>query len=138
MPVAFAGLPAGTYPVHLHSACDGAQRFHITVLQSLVVRQGDRIVPIPVASIVRIQAQGDYAEVHAASGAYLLHISLSELLERLDPNRFQRVHRSHVVNLDAVQHLRAHEDRRLRIVLRNGSEVVASRAASEELRKLAR
>ena len=52
--------------------------------------------------------------------------------------RFQRVHRSHVVNLDAVQHLRAHEDRRLRIVLRNGSEVVASRAASEELRKLAR
>lgn len=87
---------------------------------------------------MRIQAQGDYAEVHAASGAYLLHISLSELLERLDPKRFQRVHRSHVVNLDAVQHLRAHEDRRLRIVLRNGSEVVASRAASEELRKLAR
>src|SRR6266568_3990064 len=40
MPVAFAGLPAGTYPVHLHSACDGAQRFHITVLPSLVVRQG--------------------------------------------------------------------------------------------------
>ena len=107
-------------------------------LTRLYARQGDRIVPIPVASIVRIQAQGDYAEVHAASGVHLLHISLSELLERLDANRFRRVHRSHVVNLDAVQHLRAHEDRRLRIVLRNGSEVVASRAASEELRKLAR
>jgi DNA-binding LytR/AlgR family response regulator len=48
------------------------------------------------------------------------------------------VRRSHVVNLNAVAHFRAHEDRRLRIVLRNGAEVVASRAMSEELRKLVR
>lgn len=107
-------------------------------LTRLYARQGDRIVPIPIASIVRIQAQGDYAEVHAGGGTFLLHLSLSELLERLDPGRFQRVHRSHVVNLDAVRHLRAHDDRRLRITLRDGSEVMASRAASEDLRKLAR
>jgi two-component system LytT family response regulator len=103
-------------------------------LTRLYARQGERIVPIPVGSIVRIQAQGDYAEVHATSGTYLLHISLSELSDRLDPHRFQRVHRSHVVNLDAVEHLRSNEDRRLRIILRDGSEVVASRTASEELR----
>jgi two-component system LytT family response regulator len=107
-------------------------------LDRLYARQGERIVPIPAASIVRIQAQGDYAEVHAAAGTFLLHISVSELVERLDPARFLRVHRSHVVNLDFVEQLRAHEDRRLRVVLKNGSEVVASRAASEELRKLAR
>src|SRR6266849_4760772 len=47
MPVAFAGLPSGTYPVHLHSACDGSQRFHITVLQSLVVRQGAGAISVP-------------------------------------------------------------------------------------------
>ena len=107
-------------------------------LDRLYARQGERIVPIAVASIVRIQAQGDYAEVHAAAGTFLLHISVSELCERLDPARFLRVHRSHVVNLDFVEQLRAHEDRRLRVVLKNGTEVVASRAASEELRKLAR
>ncbi|MDQ6722199.1 MAG: hypothetical protein M3003_15580 [Candidatus Dormibacteraeota bacterium] len=38
--VSFSGLNAGTYPVHLHSACNGAQSFHIAVVQSLVVRQG--------------------------------------------------------------------------------------------------
>jgi two-component system, LytTR family, response regulator len=107
-------------------------------LRRIYARHGERIVPIPVASVVRIQAQGDYAEVHAAAGTFLLHISLSELTERLDPARFQRVHRSHVVNLDFVEHLQPHEDRRLRITLRNGSEVIASRAASEELRKLVR
>lgn len=47
MPVHFAGLPAGTYPVHLHSACNGSQQFHITVLQSLVVRGGSGAISVP-------------------------------------------------------------------------------------------
>ena len=36
----FSGLPAGTYVTHLHSACNGSQTFHITVLQSLAVGGG--------------------------------------------------------------------------------------------------
>lgn len=46
-PVVFSGLPNGTYPVHLHSACSGSQQFHITVLQSLVVRQGAGGISVP-------------------------------------------------------------------------------------------
>jgi two-component system LytT family response regulator len=95
-------------------------------------------VPIPAEGIRRIQAQGDYAEVHAAEGTYLLHVTLAELAARLDPARFRQVHRSHIVNLDAVQHMRPFDDRRLAITLKDGSVIVASRGASEELRKLAR
>jgi len=40
MAVAFSGLPAGTYPVHLHSRCNGSQGFHITVLQNLQIAAG--------------------------------------------------------------------------------------------------
>lgn len=48
MPVRFAGLRSGTYPAHLHSRCSGAQAFHITVLQSLVVRaDGSGSIQIP-------------------------------------------------------------------------------------------
>ncbi len=107
-------------------------------VERLFARVGDRIVPIAVASVRRIQARGDYAEVHAAEGVYLLHVPLAELASRLDPARFRQVHRSHVVNLDAVEHLRPFDDRRLAITLKDGSVVVASRAASEALRKLAR
>lgn len=109
-----------------------------TPLRRLYARQGDRIVPIPVDDIIRIQAQGDYAEVHYPGGAYLLHVSLTELVARLDPERFERVHRSHVVNLDAVKHLQSFDERRLRIVLHDGSTVLASRGASEALRRRAR
>jgi two-component system, LytTR family, response regulator len=107
-------------------------------LSRLFARQGDRIVPIAAEGIRRIQAQGDYAEVHAAEGVFLLHVTLSELAERLDAARFRQVHRSHIVNLDAVAHLRPYDERRLAITLRDGTVVVASRAASEELRRLAR
>jgi len=86
----------------------------------------------------RIQARGDYAEVHAAEGEFLVNVTLGELASRLDPSRFRQVHRSHIVNLDAVQHLRPHDERRLAITLRDGTVIVASRAASEDLRRLAR
>lgn len=107
-------------------------------LQRLFARRGEKIVPIPAAGIVRIQARGDYAEVYAPEGPFLLHVSLSELAGRLDPERFVQVHRSHIVNLDAMKLLRPHDDRRLVIVLTNGEEIVASRSASEALRKQAR
>ena len=107
-------------------------------LDRLYAREGDRIVPVPVREIRRIAAQGDYAEVHTAAGSHLLHISLTELEGRLDPAVFRRVHRSHIVNLDAIVHLRRYDDRRLVIVLSDGTSVVASRTASERLRSLAR
>ena len=107
-------------------------------LRRLFVRQGERIVPIPTGSIVRVQAAGDYAEVHAAAGTFLLHLSLTDLVERLDPGRFEQVHRSHIVNLDEVREMRPFDERRLVLILRNGEEVVASRAASEGLRRRVR
>ena len=108
-------------------------------LRRLFARRGERIIPIAVDGIIRIQARGDYAEVHAPGGPYLLHVSLTELAGRLDPERFVQVHRSHIVNLDALKVLRAHDDeRRLVVVLTNGEEIVASRAASETLRKQVR
>jgi two-component system LytT family response regulator len=122
-----------------HAAAERARdTFSVAPLRRLFARTRDRIVPIPVDQIQRIEAQGDYACVHSPAGAHLIHVSLGELLERLDPERFQKVHRSHIVNLDAVQHLRPYDERRLLLVLSDGSEVIASRAASEALRKLVR
>jgi two-component system LytT family response regulator len=107
-------------------------------LRRLFARSGDRAVPIPVDSIQRVQARGDYSEVHCSAGRFLLHVSLGELVARLDPERFCRVHRSHAVNIDAVEYLRDYGDRRLLVRLRDGAEIIASRTASQELRRLVR
>jgi len=48
LPVAFFGQPVGTYPVHLHSVCNGAQNFHLTVLQSLsIAGDGSGSIEVP-------------------------------------------------------------------------------------------
>lgn len=107
-------------------------------LERLFVRQGSRIVPVAVSDIVHIAAAGDYAEIRTAKATYLIHVALRDLSERLDPARFLRVHRSHVVNLDAVDHIAPFDERRLALCLRDGTEIVASRAASEALRGMAK
>lgn len=107
-------------------------------VRRLFARTRDGIVPIPVQTIRHLQASGDYVEVHSDAGRHLLHMSLAELATRLDPEQFCQVHRSHVVNLEAVELLRPFDERRLLIKLRDGKEIVASRAASELLRRLVR
>ncbi|HEV7508849.1 MAG TPA: LytTR family DNA-binding domain-containing protein [Thermoanaerobaculia bacterium] len=107
-------------------------------LRLLFARTRDGIVPIEARTIRHIRASGDYVEVTCETGSHLLHTSLGELASRLDPEVFLQVHRSHIVNLEAVELLRPFDERRLLIKLRDGKEIVASRSASELLRRLVR
>lgn len=107
-------------------------------LERLFARKDGAIVPVPVAEILRIEAQAEYVRIHSRRGHFLVRVPLKELARRLDPARFVMLHRSHIVNLDAVVQFRPIDDRRLLAVLEDGSSVVASRAASERLRDLAR
>ncbi|HYU32062.1 MAG TPA: LytTR family DNA-binding domain-containing protein [Thermoanaerobaculia bacterium] len=119
-------------------AAERAQTAFGTPLRRLFARTRDGIVPIDVRSIHHLQASGDYVEVFCESGRYLLQTSLAELAERLDPEIFCQVHRSHLVNLEAVELLRPYDARRFLVQLRGGTKIVASRAASEQLRRLVR
>jgi len=128
--------------IDVPAAPDAVERTRLALsaapLRRLFARNGTRIVPIPVESIRRVQAAGDYAEVHCAAGKFLLQVSLADLVTRLDPERFLQVHRSHIVNLDHVQQMEPYDERRLLITVEGGGEIVASRKASEQLRRLAR
>lgn len=126
--------------IRLHSpvaAPDRARAVFGKPLRRLFARTRDGIVPIDVRTIHHISASDDYVEVHSQSGKYLLHTTLGELAARLDPEVFRQVHRSHIVNLDAVVKIVPFDNRRLLIRLRDGKEIVASRSASEALRGLA-
>lgn len=99
------------------------------------MRDGERFVPIETGDITRVEASGDYARVHASGASHLLPVTLVELEDRLDGARFVRVHRSHIVNLAEVREVRRDDERRLRVVLSDGSAVVASRSGSTRLRE---
>ncbi len=103
-------------------------------LRRLYVRVGGRIVPVPVERILHCEARGDYVAVHTADGAYIVNASLEYLAHRLSPESFVRIHRSRIVNLEAVEAFERHDDKRVRARLKNGTTVVASRAWSSALR----
>jgi two-component system LytT family response regulator len=107
-------------------------------LERLFVRStGEEIVPVHVDDVVRLEASGDYVRVHVDEDSHLVSLSMNEFERRLDPSRFLRVHRSHIVNVDMVERVEKHDARRLRIHMRDGSSVVASRSGSQALRERA-
>jgi two-component system LytT family response regulator len=102
------------------------------------VRIGGTLVPLPVGRVSRFEADGDYVIAHAAAARHVLHLSLSRLEDRLDPRRFVRVHRTHIVNLEQVRAFRPDVRGNLEAELVDGARVPVSRARSQELGSLGR
>lgn len=105
-------------------------------LSRVFVRDGNRILPIALASIERVQGADDYATIFTATKEYLVSVRLSELETHLSPANFLRIHRSHLINLEYVTAIEPYDAARLQVVLKSGLEIVASRAGSKHLRDL--
>jgi len=103
-------------------------------LRRLYVRIGGRIIPLGVERILHCEARGDYVAVYTADGSYIVNTSVEYLARRLSPDSFVRIHRSRIVNLEAVEAFERHEDKRVRARLKNGDVIIASRAWSRTLR----
>lgn len=104
-----------------------------TYVQRLSVRLGRRNLIVPVQQLSWIEADGDYAVLHAGTQSWLLREPLHKLTQRLDPARFVRIHRSAIVRIDAVASLQPLPNRDAQLHLRDGSTVRASRTYIEGL-----
>jgi two-component system, LytTR family, response regulator len=105
-------------------------------LARILVRDRGRIFPIAVADIEHLRSDQKYTQITAKGGSYLVRMALTELEARLDASRFLRVHRSAIVNLDFVESMKADEQSQLLIAMRDGTELLANREASKQLRDL--
>lgn len=89
-----------------------------------------------VADLVSLKAEGHYSRAYGISTQALCGLPLAELERRLDPARFLRVHRSHLVNLDHA--LGAERRDGQWVLLMNSATapvVPVSRAHIDDLRK---
>jgi two-component system LytT family response regulator len=107
-------------------------------LLRLFVRDGGRILPLPLSAVERVQASDDVVLIHAGDRVFRLNVPLAELEKRLDPRVFVRIHRSHLVNLEHVASLEPLDDSRLEVMLRSGLKLMASRQRSRGLRGIGR
>ena len=96
-------------------------------LTRIPVRSVHRIVIVPVATIVRLEAEDNYVRIWAER-PFLHKETLTSLCSRLDPAVFLRVHRSHAVNLTLVRELRPQLHGEYTIVLADGTSIVSGRS----------
>jgi two-component system LytT family response regulator len=97
-------------------------------LTRLVFKSGGRILFLPVAELLWIQAEENYVRLCTGAETHLLRHTLAHLEEKLDPKMFLRVHRSFIVNLQHVKEVRILPDGESSVVLVNGHTIAMSRS----------
>jgi two-component system LytT family response regulator len=95
------------------------------------IKDRGQIFRVDVDSIERIDAAGDYMCIYTGETTLILRETMKDLEKRLDPRRFQRVHRSTIVNLDLVKQVKPHTNGECFLVLESGAQVKVSRSYRE-------
>jgi two-component system, LytTR family, response regulator len=92
------------------------------------IKDQGQIFRVEVDSIERIDAAGDYMCIYTGGETLVLRETMKDLEKRLDPRKFQRVHRSTIVNLDLVKQVKPHTNGECFLVLESGVQVKVSRS----------
>ncbi|MEM7665302.1 MAG: LytTR family transcriptional regulator DNA-binding domain-containing protein [Pseudomonadota bacterium] len=106
------------------AAGESAERFE----KLINVKDRGQIFRVEVDSIEHIDAAGDYMIISTGDNSLVLRETMKDLERRLDPRKFQRVHRSTIVNLDQVRQVKPHTNGECFLVLDSGAEVKVSRS----------
>lgn len=89
---------------------------------------------LPLTDIAWFEAQRDYVRIHAGGRSFMQRGTLRDLAAKLDGGMFQRVHRSAIVNLNAVAGIERRNWGQYGLRLKDGVEVPIGRAWMPELR----
>ena len=102
--------------------------------ERFLVRKMGKEFLVAAADIEWLEASGNYVNLYVRGHHYPLRSTMAALEPRLDPRRFQRVHRSYMVNLDHLAEIEPLDTGDARLKLRDGTPVPCSRRYREALR----
>ncbi len=102
-------------------------------LHRILVNSGARYFFVKTGELQYISAEEKYVKLHTEKGGYLLRETMNEMEQRLDPSRFIRIHRSHLVNLDYIQEIQPGSHGDCVAILKNGVRLTVSRRYRERL-----
>lgn len=102
-------------------------------LERLVVKSGGKVTLLRVADIEWIDAEGDYVRIHVGKAWHLLRETMKNLESQLDPERFVRIHRSTIVNLERIKELQPFFRGEYVVVLQSGITLKLSRGYRDHL-----
>ena len=99
----------------------------------LLVRDQGRVLMLDAGEIDWIEAEGDHVRLHVGARSHRLREKMATLERGLDPERFARIHRSTIVNLERVRELRPASSREYIVLLHDGTQLRLSRRFRDRL-----
>ena len=119
-------------PAELAAAARPPARY----LERIVVKDGSRVHIIPVSKLDYAEAQDDYVALAVEGKKHLKQQTLSNLEKALDPERFLRIHRSYIVNLDRLGKVEPYGKDTHVVILTTGTQLPVSRSGYARLREI--
>jgi two-component system, LytTR family, response regulator len=96
-------------------------------LQRVTVREGARFIFVPVAEILYFSSDEKYVELHTANKKHLVRETIANLEQRLDPEKFVRIHRMFILNIGFLQEIQPWSHGDCIAILKNGEKLSVSR-----------
>lgn len=116
-------------PDSVESLTDAGDQLSSSRFEKLInIKDRGQIFRVDVDTIELIEAAGDYMVIKTGDTSLVLRETMKDLEKRLDPRRFQRVHRSTIVNLDLVKEVKPHTNGECFLVLQSSAQVKVSRS----------
>jgi two-component system, LytTR family, response regulator len=114
---------------------DHLQASYAAYPEKVLVESGSRMISLSVSDIIWIEADGDYTRLHTAQKFYLSSYGISILEQKLNPTIFVRIHRSAIVNINAIKEM-YRDANGYYVVLENGASQKVGRSYTEVIKKL--
>jgi two-component system LytT family response regulator len=106
-------------------------------LTRLAVKTPGKVIFVSLVDVDTIEAAGKYAVVHVGKENHVLRETMTSLESNLPPQRFLRISRSVIVNIDRIQELQPMFKGENVILLKNGKRYPTSRSLREIQQRLA-
>lgn len=103
-------------------------------IERIAVKSGTKIHVVMVSDILYIQSDGDYVQIFTSTGKYLKEQTMKSLEESLPTSLFARVHRTCIVNIQAIARVELYDKQSQQLTLKNGAQLKISQAGYKMLR----
>ncbi|HZG52267.1 MAG TPA: LytTR family DNA-binding domain-containing protein [Pyrinomonadaceae bacterium] len=105
-------------------------------LERLMIKSSGRVFFLRTQELDWIEAEGNYLRVHVGREAHLLRETMNRLASKLDPDKFLRIHRSTLVNIERIKELQPLFSGDYVVILRDGKQLTLSRSYRDKLLEL--
>jgi two-component system LytT family response regulator len=135
MRTALADRPAPDRPAD-PDAPDAPNTGPLGINDRVFIKDGDRCWFVRLGDVYHIESVGNYARLHFNGENALVHRSLTQLDERLDPKVFFRANRQEIIALPYIERIEPYFSNTLLVYLRGGIRVEVSRRQSQKFKQL--